>query len=99
MTREEIAETLLGTMMPETRKLWSYSFGSATALVEIIFRPKSFVMILDVGKIAACFQEPFRKISWQQEVGDGPDSPSIVIEGGVGGKLVQAVFILRDAEG
>ena len=98
MTPTEIAETILNTMMPETRKSWRYEIGTATALVQLTFRPKEFVMFLDIGAVMSCFQEFQRQVSWQRDVSDEPNSPRIVIQGGVKGSLVQAVFVLRDAD-
>jgi hypothetical protein len=98
MTPDEIAETILGTMMPEARKSWRYEVGPATALVQLTFWPKSLVTLLDIGAVLGCFQDFQRQVSWQGDVGDEPDSPRVVIQGGVKGTLVQAAFVLKDAE-
>jgi hypothetical protein len=97
MTPTEIAETILNTMMPESRKIWSYQIGPATAPVQLTFRPKPFAMFLDIGAVMSCFEDFQRNVSWQSDVGDEPDSPRIVIQGGVKGSLVQAAFVLKDA--
>jgi hypothetical protein len=98
MTPTEIAETILNTMMPETRKMWRYEIGPATTPLQLTFWPISFVRVLDIGAVMGCFLDFHRQVSWQREVGDEPDSPRIVIQGGVKGTLVQAAFVLRDAQ-
>jgi hypothetical protein len=98
MTPNEIAETILGTLRQEAQKSWQYEVGPTTPLVQLTFRPKSLATFLDIGAVVGCFQDFQRQVTWQGAPGDEPDSPRVVIQGGVKGKLVQATFILRDAE-
>ncbi len=99
MTPNEIAETILNAMMPESKKMWSYSAapGSHT-LLQITFRPKWLVASFDIGALMACFLDIGRQVAWQQDLGDETDSPRIVIQGGVNGTYVQAVFVLTGPE-
>jgi hypothetical protein len=98
MTPDEIAEVILNTMMPEARKTWRYEVGQATNLAQITFWPMSLVTVLDIGAVMGCFQDALRQVSWQRDVGDKADSPRVVIQGGLKGTLVQAAFVLRDAD-
>jgi hypothetical protein len=96
MTPEQIAEGILNAMKPAERKSWRFQIGPATVLNEIIFR-SSLVTILDIVPILKCFSEfPAVSCTWQ-EGSDEENPPCIVFQGGIGGKVVQAVFVLTDA--
>ncbi len=78
MTPDEIAATILGTLMPEARRSWRYEVGPAAALLQLTFWPVSLVDFLDIGAVLGCFQDFQRQVSWQGGIADEPDLPRIV---------------------
>ncbi len=97
MTPDKIASTILDTLQPGARKSWECEVGPATPFLELTFRPVAPILVLDIGAILSCFQDDYREVSWQGDLTDEPDLPSIVFKGGVGGSSVQAVFVLHNA--
>ena len=92
MTPDEIAQTILNTLTPAVRSSWRHELGTSTVLVELIFRSE-MPTFLDIRAVSGCFNL-LTELSWQGGVGDEPDEPCIVFQGGIGGQHVQAVFVL-----
>jgi hypothetical protein len=90
MSSDEIGQTILNALTPEARSIWRLEVGVAQAMVELIFRSNT-PLVLNINAVARCFS-PFPDMSWQVSVGDESDTNCIVFQGGIGGKHVQARF-------
>jgi hypothetical protein len=97
MTPDEIAQTILIALTPVPRSTWDYEVGPATAPVALIFR-STMPTFLDIRAVAGCFSM-LTALSYEGGVGDERDEPCIVFQGIIGGKLVQAVFVLNGTGG
>jgi hypothetical protein len=94
MTADGIASVILNSMNPEARKSWRSEVRADTVWVELVFRSAPPVY-LDIKAVAECFH-PVRDVSWQDGRGDDRDSPCVMFRGWLGGKSVQARFVLAD---
>jgi hypothetical protein len=96
MTPDAIAGVILSAI-PQFRNDWRYEAAEGTPLV-LKFWPTGSVGFLNIGDVIACFQREYLQVTWQNSPSALRDSPCIVIQGGVRGTLVQAVFVLKGAE-
>ncbi len=87
MTPNEIAQTLLNEMPPETRNMWRYEIGSATPHLDITFRAKRSAALQDIElnlqKVAALFLASTYRTSRHPEVYGDNRTPRVVMQGGV----------------